>query len=161
LHMNPHMMDTSGLVSGHELAEGEIIGTVGNYGRFEGGTSYHLHFDVQVPTRRGWVFVNPYTTLVAAYERLIGAKGQIATPEASNPPPVDGMSESAEAERTGKSGSKGEPEQQRGHRAVIEHCKTRVVRGYRRRVCWTDAADNGERANPSRGVRTVDRGVSR
>jgi hypothetical protein len=28
-----------------------------------------------VPTKYGWVFVNPYMTLVAAYERLIGARG--------------------------------------------------------------------------------------
>jgi hypothetical protein len=30
---------------------------------------------MQVPTKAGWVFVNPYMTLVAAYERLIGARG--------------------------------------------------------------------------------------
>ena len=30
---------------------------------------------MQVPTKDGWVFVNPYMTLVAAYERLIGARG--------------------------------------------------------------------------------------
>jgi hypothetical protein len=30
---------------------------------------------MQVPTRLGWVFVNPYMTLVLAYERLIGARG--------------------------------------------------------------------------------------
>jgi hypothetical protein len=41
----------------------------------EAGTSYHVHFDVQVPTKVGWVFVNPYMTLVAAYERLIGERG--------------------------------------------------------------------------------------
>jgi len=28
-----------------------------------------------VPTKYGWVFVNPYMTLVAACERLIGARG--------------------------------------------------------------------------------------
>ena len=47
------------------------------YGRADGGTSYHLHFDAQVPTRNGWVFINPYMTLVAAYERLIGGRGQV------------------------------------------------------------------------------------
>jgi hypothetical protein len=41
----------------------------------EAGTSYHVHFDIQVPTKLGWVFVNPYMTLVAAYERLIGERG--------------------------------------------------------------------------------------
>src|SRR5262249_59842210 len=41
----------------------------------ERGTTYHLHFDMQIPTKLGWVFVNPYMTLVAAYEPLIGARG--------------------------------------------------------------------------------------
>jgi hypothetical protein len=31
---------------------------------------------MQVPTKLGWIFVNPYMTLVAAYERLIGARGK-------------------------------------------------------------------------------------
>lgn len=57
-----------------------MIGEIGNFDRREGGTSYHLHFDVQVPTRDGWVFVNPYMTLVAAYERLIGARGEPVLP---------------------------------------------------------------------------------
>jgi hypothetical protein len=77
LHMNPHMLDAAGMVSGHELTEGDVLGPVGDYGKREGGTTYHLHFDMQVPTRQGWLFVNPYTTLVAAYERLIGGRGQI------------------------------------------------------------------------------------
>jgi hypothetical protein len=38
-------------------------------------TSDHLHFDLQVPTKYGWVFVNPYMTLVAAYKRLIQGAG--------------------------------------------------------------------------------------
>src|SRR5262249_52475716 len=42
----------------------------------ERATTYHLHFDLQVPTSQGWVFVNPYMTLVAAYERLIRGRGQ-------------------------------------------------------------------------------------
>jgi len=28
-----------------------------------------------VPTKYGWVFVNPYMTLVTAYERLLGERG--------------------------------------------------------------------------------------
>src|SRR5215470_12908675 len=44
--------------------------------RREFGTTYHLHFDTQVMTKYGWVFVNPYMTLVAAYERLLGARGR-------------------------------------------------------------------------------------
>ncbi len=60
LHMNPHMLDFAGMVSGHEVAEGEVLGPVGDYGKREGGTTYHLHFDMQVLTRQGWIFVNPY-----------------------------------------------------------------------------------------------------
>jgi hypothetical protein len=78
------------MVSGREVAEGEVLGAVGNYGRAPGGTTYHLHFDAQVPTRDGWVFVNPYMTLVAAYERLIGARGQVVNDAmfATAPAPV-------------------------------------------------------------------------
>jgi murein DD-endopeptidase MepM/ murein hydrolase activator NlpD len=75
LHMSPRKMDADNLLSGRRVDEGEVIGEVGNYSMREAGTSYHLHFDVQVPTRDGWVFVNPYMTLVAAYERLIGERG--------------------------------------------------------------------------------------
>jgi hypothetical protein len=75
LHMNPRKMDADNLLSGRRVDEGEVIGEVGNFSMKEAGTSYHLHFDIQVPTRDGWVFVNPYVTLVAAYERLIGARG--------------------------------------------------------------------------------------
>jgi hypothetical protein len=51
------------------------MGKVGNFDRRENGTTYHLHFDVQVPTRGGWMFINPYSMLVTAYERLIGGRG--------------------------------------------------------------------------------------
>lgn len=76
LHMLPRKMDEDNLLSGRRVREGEVIAQVGNFHKKEGGTSYHLHFDVQVPTRNGWVFVNPYMTLVAAYERLIGGRGE-------------------------------------------------------------------------------------
>jgi hypothetical protein len=75
LHMNPRKMDAEGLLNGRRVHEGEIIGEVSNFSMKEAGTSYHLHFDIQVPTRHGWVFVNPYMTLVTAYERLIGQRG--------------------------------------------------------------------------------------
>lgn len=75
MHMNPAYMDKDGLVSGRRVRQGEVIGKLGNYGDYERGTSYHLHFDAQVFTRDGWVWVNPYMTLVASYERLIGARG--------------------------------------------------------------------------------------
>jgi len=75
LHMNPKLIDEDGFLSGRSVREGETIGKVGNYSGREAGTSYHLHFDMQVPTRDGWVLVNPYMTLVLGYERLIGARG--------------------------------------------------------------------------------------
>ncbi len=76
LHMQPKQFDADGMVSGRFVREGEVIGKVGNYFRRERATTYHLHFDAQVPTKYGWVFVNPYMTLVAAYERLIRGRGQ-------------------------------------------------------------------------------------
>ena len=82
LHMNPKLLDANGVSSGRTVHEGEVIGQVGTFDRREGGTTYHLHFDIQVPTRYGWVFVNPYMTLVTAYERLIRARGQ----EVTDPP---------------------------------------------------------------------------
>jgi murein DD-endopeptidase MepM/ murein hydrolase activator NlpD len=75
LHMSPSKMDADNLLSGRRVHEGEVIGQVGNFSGRGNGTSYHLHFDIQVPTKDGWVFVNPYMTLVTAYERLIGARG--------------------------------------------------------------------------------------
>lgn len=75
LHMNPKIIDDGGFFSGRAVRQGEIIGKVGNFSGREGGTSYHLHFDMQVPTKDGWVWVNPYMTLVTSYERLIGARG--------------------------------------------------------------------------------------
>ena len=75
MHMDPRHMDADNIVSGRRVRQGEVIGKVGNFYKHERGTSYHLHFDTQVFTRDGWVWVNPYMTLVAAYERLIGARG--------------------------------------------------------------------------------------
>ncbi len=75
MHMNPNLLDADGIVSGKLVHAGEVIGKVGNYNSGERGTTYHLHFDMQVPTKVGWVFVSPYMTLVSAYERLIGARG--------------------------------------------------------------------------------------
>jgi len=84
LHMLPKQLDLDGMVSGRAVREGEVIGKVGNFFRRERATTYHLHFDMQVPTRYGWVFVNPYMSLVAAYERLIQGRGQ----EIKDPPPA-------------------------------------------------------------------------
>ena len=76
MHMNPSSMDADGILNGRRVAEGEKIGMVSNYLDFPNGTSYHLHFDVQVFTRDGWLWVNPYTTLVSSYERLIRGRGR-------------------------------------------------------------------------------------
>jgi hypothetical protein len=76
LHMFPRQFNADGMVSGRLVQEGEVIGKVGNFFRRERATTYHLHLDMQVPTKYGWVFVNPYMTLVTAYERLIRGRGQ-------------------------------------------------------------------------------------
>ena len=86
LHMLPKQFDADGLVSGRFVREGEVIGKVGNFFRRERATTYHLHFDAQVPTKYGWVFINPYMTLVAAYERLIRGRGQEIKPEPAEDP---------------------------------------------------------------------------
>ena len=89
LHMNPKMMDADGLLDGRQVSEGEIIGKVATWGDFENGTSYHLHFNIQVFTTDGWVWVNPYMTLVAAYERMIGGRGVEIMPGQPAPPVPD------------------------------------------------------------------------
>jgi hypothetical protein len=76
LHMLPKYLDQDRMVSGRVVHEGEAVGKVGNFFRRERATTYHLHFDIQVPTKYGWVFVNPYMSLVAAYERTIQGRGR-------------------------------------------------------------------------------------
>jgi hypothetical protein len=76
LHMFPKFLDQDRMVSGRAVHEGEVVGKVGNFLRRERATTYHLHFDIQLPTKYGWVFVNPYMSLVAAYERTIQARGR-------------------------------------------------------------------------------------
>lgn len=87
LHMRPSLLDAQGMMSGRRVREGEVLGQVGNYDEYEHGTTYHLHFDMQVPTPIGYVFVNPYMTLVASYEHLLGARGTQVMP-ADSPPPA-------------------------------------------------------------------------
>jgi hypothetical protein len=89
LHMNPNYMDAEGLLNGKHVSAGEIIGKVATWGDYEKGTSYHIHFNIQVFTKIGWVWVNPYMTLVAAYERLIGGRGSEILPDQPAPPVPD------------------------------------------------------------------------
>jgi murein DD-endopeptidase MepM/ murein hydrolase activator NlpD len=88
MHMSPFAMDADGVLNGRHVAEGEQIGVVSNYLDHPNGTSRHLHFDVQVFTRDGWIWVNPYVTLVSAYERLIGGRGREIGPEVAASPTV-------------------------------------------------------------------------
>ncbi|MGO9357999.1 MAG: M23 family peptidase [Xanthobacteraceae bacterium] len=75
MHMTPSRMDADALLNGRSVNEGEQIGVVSNFQDFPGGTTSHLHFDLQVFTRDGWLWVNPYATLIASYEHLLGARG--------------------------------------------------------------------------------------
>jgi hypothetical protein len=83
MHMDPSVMDADGLLNGRHVEEGEKIGVVSNYLDRPNGTTRHLHFDVQVFTRDGWLWVNPYVTLVSAYERLIGGRGREVGPHST------------------------------------------------------------------------------
>ncbi len=76
MHMNPASLDADGVLNGRQVGEGERIGVVSNYMDHPNGTSLHLHFDTQVFTRDGWLWVNPYVTLISAYERLIRGRGR-------------------------------------------------------------------------------------
>jgi len=158
LHMNPHMLDLAGMVSGRALQEGDVLGTVGDYGAREGGTSYHLHFNVQVPTRQGWLFVNPYMTLVAAYERLIGARGAIVndSPTASAPPQPAAVDAMVPADSTPKIARESDT---RSEQIAAAHCTTHFFHGHRRRVCRPDVAENRGRPRRSSVVHAVDRRV--
>jgi hypothetical protein len=88
MHMNPSVMDADGLLNGRQVAEGEELGVVSNYLDHPNGTTRHLHFDVQVFTRDGWIWVNPYVTLISAYERLIHGRGHEIGPEIAASPDV-------------------------------------------------------------------------
>jgi hypothetical protein len=88
MHMNPARLDADGLVHGRRVHEGERIGVVSNYQDRVGGTTAHLHFDVQVFTRDGWLWVNPYVTLISSYERLIGGRGREYMPPSQEAPTI-------------------------------------------------------------------------
>jgi hypothetical protein len=97
MHMSPERLDIDGMTHGRRLAEGERVGVVSNYQGFQGGTTTHLHFDLQVFTRDGWIWVNPYATLIASYERLIGGRGREIGPDLA-PPPITSVSQTPQGE---------------------------------------------------------------
>ena len=86
LHMHPGKLDAAGMTTGRRVQRGEVLGQIGNYDERDHGTTYHLHFDMQVPTAIGYVFINPYMTLIASYEQLLGARGTEIVPMAEQPP---------------------------------------------------------------------------
>jgi hypothetical protein len=88
MHMNPSALDADGILNGRSVGEGEKIGVVSNFLDHPNGTSLHLHFDVQVFTRDGWLWVNPYVTLISAYERLIRGRGREIGPDILPSPSV-------------------------------------------------------------------------
>lgn len=104
MHMVPERLDADGLVHGRRVTEGERIGVVSNYQGFQGGTTTHLHFDLQVFTRDGWIWVNPYATLIASYERLLGARGREIGPDLT-PPAITTVSQTPPPEPPGSEGS--------------------------------------------------------
>jgi hypothetical protein len=171
LHMNPRLLDAAGMVSGRKLAEGDVIGLVDDYDERQGGTTYHLHFNLQVPTRQGWVFVNPYMTLVAAYEYMIGGRGRLvsdatlAASAAASPaspgtmPSIQPISDANSAPGTNDN-THHEVDGERRTAAVA--CATRLVEGLRRRFCQHAHIEPGRRDRPvhAHAVRTMDRGVS-
>jgi hypothetical protein len=107
MHMEPGQMDADGVLFGRRVGEGERIGAVSNYLDRENGTNTHLHFDIQVFTRDGWIWVNPYATLVASYEQLLGARGKPVSdlPPIAAPLPLprpEGTGDHAEAVLTSR-----------------------------------------------------------
>ncbi len=87
MHMSPDQLNRDGVVHDRRVREGEPIGTVSNYQDHAGGTTNHLHFDVQVFTREGWLWVSPYATLIASYEELLGKRGRMIEPDLPEAPP--------------------------------------------------------------------------
>ncbi len=141
LHMNPKFMDDDGLITfGRQVSQGEIIGKVATWGDFENGTSYHLHFNMQVITKIGWVWVNPYMSLVLAYEKLIGGRGTEIKPGDPAPvipdkppvilnPPLQADAKAAEPKPADAKPAKEKPRKPRRHRR--QAARQRRVAAYR------------------------------
>lgn len=115
IHMNPRRLDADTMTNGRIMREGEVLGQVGNYSRYEGATTVHLHFEMLVPTRDGFVRINPYATLIASYERLLGGRGrQVEDPqgEPAAAEPASGA-ESEKAVTTRKARPRGKKKRRR------------------------------------------------
>jgi murein DD-endopeptidase MepM/ murein hydrolase activator NlpD len=164
LHMSPKQLDADGVDTGRMLKEGEEFGKVGSYFQHERATTYHLHFDMQVPTKYGWVFINPYMTLVAAYERLIGGRGteideapQVAV--ASPPGAVASQSfwPPLPTARPGHVASEGGEDQSHG---ALDPARPDAAKGVGPRLA-APVAGAGSGADREGTVRSVDRDLSR
>lgn len=136
LHMNPDFMDQDGLLTGRQVSEGEIIGKVATWGDYESGTSYHLHFNMQVVTKLGWVWVNPYMSLVLAYEKMIKGRGTEVKegdplPPVPDKPPVILNPSIAGAAAAAANGTAAQTEKSKV-KTVIEKVRKKIRR-YRRK----------------------------
>lgn len=162
LHMNPNLLDTAGMVNGRALREGQLIGTADDYEGHQGGTTYHLHFDMQVPTRAGWVFVNPYMTLVAAYQRLIGARGKVVTDAVvAATPASSGLGAVAAQARNQALAEAGQETVEHRANTAERRCELLRSKGHRRRRCRTGVAERHERGERAHAVRAASHRVSR
>ncbi|MEL6258742.1 MAG: M23 family metallopeptidase, partial [Pseudomonadota bacterium] len=77
LHMNMRALQVA---LGDEVTAGQHIGYLS---KDFGGTptTFHLHFEIKQNTpEHGWVFVPPYTSLVASYERREQGPGELIEP---------------------------------------------------------------------------------
>jgi murein DD-endopeptidase MepM/ murein hydrolase activator NlpD len=173
LHINPKKMDEDGVLSGRVVREGEFLGAVGTFSGHNGGTSFHLHFDVQVPSKYGWVYVSPYMTLVAAYERLIGARGT-EVKRLVPPPPLPrtapredgGKKEAAARDKVANANDKdrfatAKDTRSDEKRLNASRCKSkRLSWRARRRLCGAHIRSRAS-AKRRHDIRTVDRSISR
>jgi hypothetical protein len=55
-------------------------------------------------TRDGWIWVNPYSTLIVSYERLLGARGREIGPDLSAPA-ITSVSQTPQQEPTSSEGA--------------------------------------------------------
>lgn len=78
LHLDPTSLADKRTSAGKIVKAGDVLGTLSNF--FNGGpnTTYHLHLDLSVRSGSTWRYVNPYMTLVRAYERVWGPGVQVA-----------------------------------------------------------------------------------